>query len=363
MTASEARTLTLRPTRVEDMHLAAYDNTKLVAFNTCPTWGVLRYDMHKVMNQSSRAMALEAGTAMHEVFAFIRLHNCAMQQRALGNVHANDIYNNHGMLMYGPERWQHLLSVMSQSPDDGAIDVVKNAAITILETSGFYDDDRDKYRTLTNMGEAALAYVDRWNWSHRVWVRDPTDPYTDIGVEHPYDLVVSMMLDDGAKPLFRFTGKLDGIRWHDGKLTVEDNKTTSRLTDAWELQFETSHQMTGYMVAASHFTAQPIARAEVLGLQLPQPRGSQPGFVRVPIERQMHQFRTWRHWLTTTVEGYETYRNRPLDTPQYTHSCMRYFRPCSLIPFCVADPEEKEQILSEMETQEWSPLHKVGDTE
>ena len=44
----------------------AYDHTKLSAINTCPTWGILRYTMHKTMGGSSRAMALEAGGAAHE---------------------------------------------------------------------------------------------------------------------------------------------------------------------------------------------------------------------------------------------------------------------------------------------------------
>jgi hypothetical protein len=40
----------------------------------------------------------------------------------------------------------------------------------------------------------------------------------------------------------------------------------------------------------------------------------------------------------------------------FTHSCNRYFRPCSLIPFCASDREEQERIIAEMVTDEWSPL-------
>ena len=58
----------------DDAHLPAYDHTKLSAINTCPTWGILRYSHHKCMPGSTRAMALEAGSAAHEAFAAVRLY-------------------------------------------------------------------------------------------------------------------------------------------------------------------------------------------------------------------------------------------------------------------------------------------------
>jgi len=49
--------------------LTPYDHTKLSAINTCPTWGIVRYSLHKTMGGSGREMALEAGIAAHEAFA------------------------------------------------------------------------------------------------------------------------------------------------------------------------------------------------------------------------------------------------------------------------------------------------------
>ena len=40
-------------------------------------------------------------------------------------------------------------------------------------------------------------------------------------------------------------------------------------------------------------------------------------------------------------------------------SCNRYFRPCSFIPFCDADPAEQQRIVDEMGYDEWSPLAKT----
>ena len=64
--------MNMRMATEEDAHLPTYDNTKLVGINTCPTWGILRYSMHKRMPNVKREMALEAGTAGHEGFAAVR---------------------------------------------------------------------------------------------------------------------------------------------------------------------------------------------------------------------------------------------------------------------------------------------------
>jgi hypothetical protein len=52
------------------------------------------------------------------------------------------------------------------------------------------------------------------------------------------------------------------------------------------------------------------------------------------------------------------WQNDPIGAPKYTHSCNRYFRPCSLIPFCYGDDDEQRAIMEEMVTDEWSPLNK-----
>ena len=61
------------PTNSDDLeNLHAFDFTKMSAINTCPTWGIIRYGYHKVFSTTSGAMALEAGSACHEVFAAAR---------------------------------------------------------------------------------------------------------------------------------------------------------------------------------------------------------------------------------------------------------------------------------------------------
>jgi hypothetical protein len=236
--------------------------------------------------------------------------------------------------------------------------VAKRGCIAVLDTGGFYDDPRDKRRTLSNLEECIYAYINRWNWQHRVWIRNPADPTSDIGIEIPFDLVVDIQPADIQ---FRLTGRIDGIHWNGrGELAVHDNKTASRLNEAWSMSFLLNHQITGYCVAANVFTQHAVHNAEVLGLAIPLPKTYDlGGYIREPVTRYDWHYKRWVDWLVHTIALARRYKDNPYDAPKYTHSCNRYFRPCSFIPFCDAGPEEQYVIVNEMVDDEWSPLNKI----
>jgi hypothetical protein len=346
----------MRLSTAEDQHLPAYDNTKLVALNTCPTWGILRYGMHKTMSAPgvTRAMALEMGTAAHDVFAAVRLWQVHhYQQRA-------DLADYHGPRLFGDTRYQAMLTAVDTREDERAQSLA--FALSALETSGFYDDPSDRRRTFTNLEEACIAYIDRWNWTRMpVWIRDISDPHSDIGIELPFDIVLSFVFSDGSVREYRFIGKADGLHDRDGSLYLHENKTASRLDEAWSQSFLLSSQITGYCIAVSLFAGRPIAMAEIFGMSVPLPKNYDfGGIVREVVPRFAHHFEHWLAWFLHTVEVEELYKNDPINAPKYTHSCNRYFRPCSMIPFCDADDEEKQRILEEMYEDEWNPLHEIN---
>ena len=341
----------------QDADLETYDHTKLSAINTCPTWGILRYGMHKAMPTSGRALALEAGSAMHECFAFIRL--VSLMEQYDGNAAFQDkLWYYHGTRLFGGERLEHIGNQIEDATD--VIEVAKRGSVAVLDTSGYYDDPRDKRRTLSNMEECIYAYINRWNWQHRVWIRDDTDPTSDVGIEIPFDVVCEIKTPALYTIKFRLTGRVDGIHWNGREqLTIHDNKTASRLNDAWSMSFLLSHQITGYCVAASVFAQHPVHNAEVLGLAIPLPRTYDfGGYIREPVTRHEWHYSRWIDWLVHTITLARHYEGDPYNAPKYTHSCNRYFRPCSFIPFCDADPVEQQRIVEEMVDSEWSPLSK-----
>lgn len=352
----------------DDQHLPAYDNTKLQALNTCPTWGILRYQMHKTFSHGGgRAMALEAGSAMHEVFAAVRLWQLR-KQLEVDNIldeQRTQLYWYHGERLFGKDKFANMLEMIREGEDDRTNCL--NFCLQALYDSGFYDDPSDRRRTMSNLEEAAILYIDKYDFNRMpIWIRDINDPRSDVGIEIAFDLVIEfeLELDDGSRVQrqYRFVGKFDGIHTRDGAVVIGENKTASRLDEAWRMSFTMSSQVTGYALAASVWTGEPVSRAVVFGTQIPLPKAYDlSGIIQEHVRRESFHFARWFDWFLHTVELAERYSHNPTDAPRYTHSCNRYFRPCAFIPFCDSDDEEQKLIISEMETEEWSPLHSLED--
>lgn len=333
--------------------LPKFDFTKLSAINTCPTWGILRYTQHKAMPTNARAMALEAGTVMHECFAAIRLiqlgHEQGQAQYAL--------MHRHGARIFGYDRWQSML--VGYNPTDFSI-AMRNVGLECLSTSGFVDDGFDKRRTYNNLETALLYYIQRWDKGrYPIWI-DRSDDW--VGIEIPFSITITATRDDGPTIKFIYTGRIDGLHVSNGEVIIQENKTASRLDEAWSMSFDMSHQVTGYMIAASLWSKQVIERGLVIGLSIPLPKTMSSGLSIVSVRREQHNKERWFRWLEHTIELHNKYEHDILTAPQYTHSCNRYFRPCSFIPFCASDDDERRLILSEMVHDEWTPLtEKAGD--
>ena len=343
------------------------DYTKMSAINMCPTWGILRYGLHKAMPGGGRSMALEAGTALHDCFAVIRLMQLSFYQ----GMETHTLY--HGQRLFGKDRWSTIVEGV-RGPDREA--AIKNAALECLATAGYVDDPSDRRRTFNNLETSLLYYLQRWDFErHPVWVRDASDPTSDIGVEIPFAIKIQPYTDDGfagyanyeAQPLtpFIYTGRIDGLHLaaqDSEELIVQENKSAARLDDAWRMSFDMSHQVTGYCVAGSLHANTSIRRGLVIGLSLPLPRYASDGLSIVDVYRDSFMKERWLQWLEYTTGIYNTYKRNPLTAPKHTHSCNRYFRPCSMIPFCASDEQEQRDMLEQMVTEEWSPLvEKTGD--
>lgn len=345
--------------------IPTFDFTKLSAVNTCPTWGIMRYGHHKVFNANSREMALEAGSACHDVFAAARVFDLMEYGPKLyGRDNIVFLATKRAKTLFGLERTEEMIREYTSSEDERTR--LLRGALYILQTSGFYDDPSDKRRTMTNLEEACIAYLDRYPFGKNV-------PYVNgdfVGIETPIDLVVEYeYINEKLEPArrkVRLTGRIDGIHCNRNDITdpyIEENKTSSRLGDAWEQSFEMSHQVTGYMAAASTMTECQVTMGRAIGLAIPQPRVyNTNGFSSVTVFRKPHAFTDWAKWFIHTAELYFKYLDDPTEAPKFTHSCNRYFRPCSYIPLCAAPPEERREIYHEMFEREWSPLHeKAGD--
>jgi hypothetical protein len=352
--------LNTRMATEDDAHLPAYDHSCLSAINVCPTWGILRYSMHKRMPGSNRSMALEAGSAAHEAFAAVRWYQYSRFQCNTDEAHASA--EKQGPRLFGTEeRFRRMLDVISDTTTHRTNTI--NFAIEALESCEFYDDIGDSRRTISNISESLIAYIDAYDMErYPIWVRDSDDPNTDIGIEIPFDIVVDIEWEDTESRTralqVRFIGKMDGLHWNKDKLIIIEEKTGARLDDHWLSQWVLSHQITGYCLAASTFTGLPCEHALVSGMRIPIGKIPAEGIRREYVPRTPLMFEKWANWFITTIEMDQQWRDSVVDAPMYTHSCNRYFNTCSFLPFCAATSvEEKEHIIEEMEIDTWSPLN------
>lgn len=338
----------------------AFDNTKLGAINTCPRWGLIRYNEHRVMSTNNRAMALEAGSACHEFFAAVRL-------LTLLYMGLDKHFAYHGERLFGKDRF---LTMITHMGDSGIFMTNTQAQLSFcleaLYTSGFYDDPNERKRTMSNLEAACIAYFDRWDFGReKIWVMDVNDHTQPVGIEMAFELGIKFNWPDHHfKPLedheYRFTGKIDGVSLKDGQICVDENKTASRMDDAWRMSFDMAHQVTGYIVAGALLTHTDLLEhnsAIVRGLQIPLPKNDS-GVLKLNVSRTSSAIIDWGRWLYHTIELSEQYKESPTDAPAYTHSCNRYFSPCSYLALCTADSKDRKEIMeNEMEVKEWSPLH------
>ncbi len=360
----ELISMNMRMATDEDMHLPAYDHTKLSSINTCPTLGVLRHSMHLRMPNTKRAMALEAGSTSHEGFAAVRLYQYKTQQAKTEVQRANVAF--HGLRLFGKDRYIRMVNVLSTGATDRTN--IINFAVEAIESTDFYDDIEDNRRTMSNITESIISYVDAYDMErYPIWIRDESDPETDIGIEIAYNIVVDIeyyqgeaekALEFNTKLVCRFTGKLDGLHWNRSKLLIIEEKTGARLDENWLSQWILSHQITGYCLAAGTFTGEPCNQALVSGMRIPIGKIPAEGIRKELVPRNQYMFERWANWFVTSVKTEQQWADDVLNAPMYTHSCNRYFSTCQFLPFCAAlDAEEKLEIIEEMELDEWDVLN------
>lgn len=277
-------------------------------------------------------MALEAGSAMHDVFAAVRLWQLEHVQKLPSHA------THHAARLLSSGRWKNCKSKMKDRRDN-----LVETAINILHSTGFMDDPDDKVRTLTNMELAAIRYIDSRLENMElfpIWVADKKQHDKPVGIEHPFD--ITLQFDDGYE--CRYIGTIDGLVFDEKRkrYTLDENKTASRLDDAWERSFDMSHQITGYCAASTTVFGFKVLSSRVTGLKF-KPTQFEDVNIIYPLQRDAYAINHFGQWVRHGAEVFDLFRDNWEEAPRYTHSCSRYFRPCSLINFCCDTPEGRQQ--------------------
>lgn len=289
---------------------------------------------------------------MHEVFAAVRIWQLHHIQKLPG--HAKETANR----IFDAGRWS---SAVRAATARDSREQLMELSFEILHTSGFADDDRDKVRTMSNMEICSICYIDEMlskmhNWP--IYVENKKDPKCVVGIEQHFDVVLEFV--DGK--LIRYIGTLDGLVYSlvKKRLVLDENKTASRLDNAWQESFKLANQVSGYCAASTSVFGFPVMEARVTGLRIKA--GAGEDVIPLEVKRDINFVFSWAHWLRHSVELFEKYEKDYENAPRYTHSCNRYYRPCSLIPFCADDPSGRAEQWEQMVPADQSPSERAVES-
>ena len=275
---------------------------------------------------------------------------------------------HHCARIFGANRADGMIDELRKMEHEDLVTQAEHFCLSALDTSGFYDDPSDNKRTIANLTTTCLAYLSKWKWDAPIWVElNESKPAETrlIGVELPFEMVISYTMLDGSIRNYKFCGKLDGFQKRKRGWCIEENKTTSRATESFIECFDMASQITGYFIAGRLALQQDgtdetvvAALLHLAPIPLPKSYSAVNNIGTYPVMREDHHFEQWLDDFLYTATMYEEYKDNPFDAPKFTHSCSRYFTTCMFFYICIADKETQRDIVeNQMETKEWSPLH------
>lgn len=334
------RIKTIRPTlKSETKTLRAFSNSRLESISECPTFGVVH--SQRQYPQHGRALALEAGEAMHQFFAAMRLWQLEYVQKL--PEHAKSA----GHRIFGKDRFDTLRKEMLAGKTQ--IDQIAYGAHYILQTSGYHDDPDEKTRTLSNMETAAMEYAKEcvpYLKSWPIWYADKKNPEKPIGIEIVFDVVIEY--EDGHQ--VRFIGTLDGILFNAeraNRVTMAENKTAARIDRAWIESFKMRHQVTGYIACGQALLGVDMWHGRIYGVKIKPTYKGEDVHVE-PFKRDPEAVAHWGNWVRCQTDLFEAYKEDWEHAERRTHSCNRFFRPCALIPFCADSSQGRKEQWAQM---------------
>lgn len=324
-------------------------SSMIEAVNTCPRWGIVRNIQRRSFTSGFRQMALEAGSFMHDIFAAFNFWHLAQSH------HDHAVY--HAEQLFGKDRFEAINFTQYVNTDLDPLTALDQLAYVMSATSDFYDDPNDRNRTLANLEFAASQLAVYYLTNHLrfpILVTDDRDPTRPVGIEQSLDVVFECVLEDGEVVPIRFIGLADVVyRNRDTqRVTLGEYKTTSGMNDAWHEAFRTRHQITAYNGALAAYYSDGVSFNTILtGSAIPVRKTTSP-VEHFTVSRDEESVKDFLTTALFTQDVISKYNNETVvDAPMFTHSCNRYFRPCSLLDFCTATSDDRRVMWENMEVE------------
>lgn len=341
----------VRPTTQDEINndLPYVTSSMVEAIATCPRWGIIHNVQHKRFVTGYRQMALEAGSLMHDVFAAFNLFHVMVEQTLPGHAefHGNRLFpeGRYNAINFkeAERRWQ-------DRPNKG----FEYLVYSVIGSSDYYDDPNDRNRTLANLEHVGLELGHHYLSNlaaYSIHIDDASDPTAAIGIEKSLDVVFTAYMSDDSIRQFRFIGLADAL-YHNPVTSIValgEYKTTSSMNDGWREAFRTRHQLSAYYGALHAYFENIKGDIILTGSTIPVRKTTTP----VMTFAEGRDVQSVRNFITTALFAMDVATQHPgieaVNAPMFTHSCNRYFRPCSMLDLCTAADEDRGIIWEQMQ--------------
>jgi len=183
------------------------------------------------------------------------------------------------------------------------------------------------------------------------------------GIECMFDIPLPLTHPDTGEPI-RYAGRYDMLATGvNGRIYVVDEKTTSRLGNSWNAQWDLDAQMTGYIWSVLYGIGYRVGKAAIAPdvEVMAQIRGvsillRDYGHAEIPLVRPIWAIDRWYNQMLRDVRRMvDSYETGTWDAALYSNACVAYQRPCDYTMLCTS-PNPERHIEHNYQTVVWNPI-------
>lgn len=202
-------------------------------------------------------------------------------------------------------------------------------------------------KTLPRLIGALRYYFEQWPLGE-----DGLEPVKD-GIECSFTVPLPIMHPETGLPL-QYGGRFDMLATDsNGRYYIVDEKTASKLGEAWYAQWDLDSQMSGYIWATKQKVDAEVM-AQIRGISILR---NDYGHVEVPIVRTNWMLEEWQEQLLHDVERMiRCYKAKWFDKA-LNGQCVAYGRDCDYKKLCMS-PSPERLIGGHYKVEVWNPLEK-----
>lgn len=233
-------------------------------------------------------------------------------------------------------------------PGCDTVDAIQAGINEAVIAWGTFQSPMLSNKTKDRLIRAILYYFDQWMLGE-----DGLTPVKD-GIESSFEIELPIMHPETGFPLL-YVGKRDMLATDvNGRYYVVDEKTTSKLGEAWYSKWDLDAQTTGYIWSVKQEKSDVEVMAQIRGISILR---NDYGHAEVPIVKSNWQLEQWHEQLLHDVERMIRCWKAQWFDQALNDQCTAYGRACDYKKLCMSMQPDK-RIEGNYKVEVWNPIER-----